>query len=159
MNAEQDLYWMQYALRVAEKAKELDEIPVGAVLVKNNELIAEGFNRSIVDHNPCAHAEIMCLQQAGQSLQNYRMLDTTIYVTLEPCLMCASALVHARVQRLVFGASDLKTGACGSVMNLLEHEKINHRIEVVGGVMEDECRIQLQSFFKTLRKRHQKKKV
>ena len=157
MTTEDDIYWMQQALTIAQKARELDEIPVGAILVKDNQVVASGYNRSITDHNPAAHAEIMCLQQAGEALQNYRMLDATMYVTLEPCPMCATALVHARIKRVVFGAFDLKTGACGSAMNLLEHESMNHQVDVTAGVLEDECRKDLQLFFKELRQRKKSK--
>ena len=105
-----DEFWMQQALELALKAQEIGEIPVGALLVKDNQLIASGWNRSIIDHNPTAHAEIIALQQAGQALSNYRLLDTTLYVTLEPCIMCAGAIIHSRIGRVVYGAKDFKTG-------------------------------------------------
>ncbi|WP_281241952.1 tRNA adenosine(34) deaminase TadA [Ferrimonas sediminum] len=152
---EQDQYWMQQAMELAAKAEALGEVPVGAVLVKAGVKIAEGYNRSITDHDPSAHAEMQCLRQAGVALQNYRQLDTTLYVTLEPCPMCAGALVHARVGRVVFGASDPKTGAAGSVMDLLQHPAMNHQAEVVGGVLAEPCATQLSNFFK--RRRAEKK--
>ncbi|NVK24064.1 MAG: tRNA adenosine(34) deaminase TadA [Gammaproteobacteria bacterium] len=150
-----DVKWMLYAKELGLKAESQNEIPVGAVLVKNNEVIGEGWNQSITLNDPTAHAEVMALRDAGQRVGNYRLIDSTLYVTLEPCSMCASALVHARVKRVVFGASDAKTGAAGSIMNLLQHEKLNHQIEVTKGVLADECGAQLSNFFK--RRRAEKK--
>lgn len=138
-------------MALAEQAQALGEVPVGAVLVKDDQCIATGINRSIVDHNATGHAEIQCLQQAGQALQNYRLIDTTLYVTLEPCPMCAGAIVHARVGRVVFGAYDQKTGAAGSVMDLLSDTRLNHQPQVDGGVLEAECGEQLSNFFKMRR--------
>ncbi|MGB0894474.1 MAG: tRNA adenosine(34) deaminase TadA [Parashewanella sp.] len=149
---EQDRKWMQLAMKLAEQAEALGEVPVGAVLVKNDEIVATGYNLSIADHNPCGHAEIRCLQQAGQQLENYRLIDTTLYVTLEPCSMCAGAIVHARVGRVVFGAKDQKTGAAGTVLNVLHHSSANHRVELTSGVLEQECGRQLSDFFKRRRK-------
>ncbi len=147
--------WMRYAIALAEKAASEDEVPVGAVIVKDNQLVSEGWNQPIQSHDPSAHAEIMAIRNAGQALSNYRLIDTTLYVTLEPCSMCVGAMIHARVKRIVFGAYDLKTGAAGSALNLVGDAVHNHKIEVVGGVMEDECRQVLQAFFK--RKRELKK--
>ncbi|TKB54684.1 tRNA adenosine(34) deaminase TadA [Ferrimonas aestuarii] len=152
---EQHQKWMRYAMKLAQQAEAIGEIPVGAVLVKGDQVVAEGFNRSIIDHDPSAHAEMQCLRSAGQVLENYRQLDTTLYVTLEPCPMCAGALVHARVGTVVFGASDLKTGAGGSVMNLLQHSALNHQVEIISGVLADECSEQLSAFFR--RRRAEKK--
>ena len=146
-----DEYWMQQALDLARKAAEADEVPVGAVLVKDNQLIAEGWNHPIQLHDPSAHAEMIALRQAGIALNNYRLLDTTLYVTLEPCVMCVGAMIHARVGRVVFGAYDAKTGAAGSMFDLLQSEKHNHRIDVTGGVLEEQCRDVLQAFFKRKR--------
>ena len=146
---------MQHAIRLAEKAADEDEVPVGAVLVKDDQLIAEGWNQPIQLHDPSAHAEMMAMREAGKKLSNYRLIDATLYVTLEPCCMCVGAMIHARIKRLVFGTSDLKTGATGSVINLIHDPVHNHKIEVVAGVMEDECRQILQTFFK--RKRLMKK--
>jgi len=144
--------WMQYALQLADRAEQLGEIPVGAVLVKNNQIISEGWNLSIINHDACAHAEIVAIRKAGENLQNYRLVDCTLYVTLEPCPMCAGALVHSRIKRLVYGAGDYKTGAAGSVFNLVCNEQLNHQIEVTSGVREEECANKVSSFFKRRRK-------
>ncbi|RDH84765.1 MAG: tRNA adenosine(34) deaminase TadA [endosymbiont of Galathealinum brachiosum] len=150
-------YWMQQAIQLARKAADEDEVPVGAIIVKNDQLIAEGWNQPIQSHDPSAHAELMAIRNAGQVLNNYRLIDTTMYVTLEPCSMCVGAMIHARVKQLVFGASDLKTGATGSAINLIHDPIHNHKIEVTGGVMEDECREVLQYFFKQKRERNKNK--
>ena len=155
---QQDEFWMERAIQLAAKAESLGEVPVGAVLVLDKMLIAEGWNRSILNHDPCAHAEIMALQQAGEKLQNYRLLDTTLYVTLEPCPMCAGAMVHARVKRLVFGAYDPKTGAAGSVFDLTQTSQLNHQLEVLGGVKQSACSQQLSNFFKKRRQYHKQQK-
>ncbi len=150
-----DEHWMRWAVALAQKAAAEDEVPVGAVIVKDNQLISEGWNQPIQSHDPSAHAEIMVIRRAGQVLNNYRLTDTTLYVTLEPCSMCVGAMIHARIKRIVFGAYDLKTGAAGSALNLIGDVVHNHKIEVMGGVFEDECRQILQAFFK--RKRELKK--
>ncbi|NOI81352.1 tRNA adenosine(34) deaminase TadA [Vibrio tubiashii] len=150
--SEQDHHFMRLALKLAERAEAEGEVPVGAVLVKEGEVIAEGWNQSIGEHDATAHAEMQTLRKAGQALQNYRLLDTTLYVTLEPCPMCAGALLHSRVKRIVFGARDLKAGAAGSVLNLFEHQAAYHYADVEYGLLEDECRIQLQTFFRRRRK-------
>ena len=124
-----DEYWMRRALEFARKAAEADEVPVGAVIVKDNHLIAEGWNHPIQLHDPSAHAEMIALRRAGEVLNNYRLLDTTLYVTLEPCVMCVGAMIHARVKRVVYGARDTKTGAAGSMFDLLQSEKHNHKID------------------------------
>lgn len=147
-------HWMQHAIQLAKKAAAEDEVPVGAILVKDNQLIAEGWNQPIQSHDPSAHAEMMAIRNAGQVLNNYRLIDTTMYVTLEPCSMCVGAMIHARVKHLVFGASDLKTGATGSAINLIHDPIHNHKIEVTGGVMEEECREVLQAFFKHKRQKN-----
>ena len=144
-------YWMQRAFELAEKAKEQDEVPVGAVIVHENEIIGEGWNQPIFSNDPSAHAEIVALRQAGQTLNNYRLPDATMYVTLEPCAMCAGALVHARLAKLIYAADDPKTGACGSVFNLLQTNELNHKVEIEKGVMEDESRSLIQGFFKEKR--------
>ncbi len=149
MQRDQD--WMQYALTLADKAWQLGEIPVGAVVVCDDKLVAEGWNVSIKNHDPSAHAEMQAVRAAGEKIQNYRMLDCTLYVTLEPCAMCAGLLVHARFKRVVYGASDLKTGAAGSVMDILNHPNLNHQPEVVGGVLEQQCSEKLSAFFKQRR--------
>ncbi|QPE16285.1 tRNA adenosine(34) deaminase TadA [Providencia rettgeri] len=153
-----DEYWMQQAIELALKAQDLGEIPVGAVLVKDNCLIASGWNRSIIDHNPTAHAEIIALQHAGQALSNYRLLDTTLYVTLEPCIMCAGAMIHSRISRVVYGAKDFKTGACGSYLNIMGQAGLNHYVDVTGGVLEKECSSMLSAFFKLRRAQKKEQK-
>ena len=144
---------MQRALALAERAEhEDDEIPVGALLVSaEGEVIGEGWNRNITDRDPSAHAEIVAMRQAGTRLGNHRMLGSTLYVTLEPCAMCAMAMVHARVARVVFGASDPKTGAAGSVFDLLADPRHNHRIEVQGGVLGEEAGARLTAYFRRKR--------
>jgi len=154
----QDELFMRRAMVLAEQAEAEGEVPVGAVLVKDGEIIAEGWNRSIGTHDATAHAEIQTLRKAGQKLENYRLLDTTLYVTLEPCPMCAGALLHSRVKRVVFGAPDLKAGAAGTVLNLFESQAAYHYALVEKGLLEDECRTQLQAFFKRRRKEIKAKK-
>ena len=148
----QDEVWMLHAQRLADRAEAQGEVPVGAVLVKDNKLIAEGWNQPISHHDPSAHAEIMALRAAGKILENYRLPDTTLYVTLEPCTMCAGAMIHARVGRVVFGAFDPKTGAAGSVYNTLQDEKNLHKLAVQGGVLAEQCSEQLRAFFRRRRK-------
>ncbi|GAK86923.1 tRNA-specific adenosine-34 deaminase [Vibrio ponticus] len=147
-----DEQFMRRAMTLAAQAEQEGEVPVGAVLVKDGEVIAEGWNQSIGRHDATAHAEVQALRKAGQLLENYRLLDTTLYVTLEPCPMCAGALLHSRVKRIVFGAPDLKAGAAGTVLNLFEHQAAYHYATIERGLLEDECREQLQAFFKRRRK-------
>ena len=149
-----DIHWMRHALALAERARsEHDEIPVGAVLLgPDGALIGEGFNRNIIDHDPSAHAEIMALRAGGQVLGNHRLIDCTLYVTLEPCAMCAMALVHARIARVVFGAADPKTGAAGGVFDLLQDPRHNHRVDVRGGVLAEIAGPMLTAYFRA--KRH-----
>ncbi len=142
---------MQLALIQAQLAWDLGEVPVGAVLVKDGEVISVGYNHPIGKHDPTAHAEIMALRAGAQILGNYRLPGCELYVTLEPCVMCAGAMMHARLARVIFGASDLKTGACGSVLNLFEQEKLNHHTSVTGGVMADNCSNLLKDFFASRR--------
>ena len=149
---EEDIMWMRHALALADKAESIGEVPVGACVVLNGELIGEGFNTPITDNDPSAHAELRAVKEAAAAVQNYRLIDATLYVTLEPCSMCAGMLVHARVKRVVFGAKDAKTGAAGSVMNLLQHPALNHQLEVVSGVLADECANKLSDFFRKRRK-------
>ena len=148
-----DEHWMRRALTLAERAqREFDEIPVGAVLVgADGQLLGEGWNRNIAEHDPSAHAEIVALRQAGRALGNHRLVGSTLYVSLEPCAMCAMALVHARVARLVFAAADPKTGACGSVFDLVADPRHNHRVEVVGGVLAEEAGRRLSNYFRAKR--------
>jgi tRNA(adenine34) deaminase len=143
---------MRRALELAQCAAAAGEVPVGAVLVKDGEPVGQGWNRPIADHDPSAHAEIVALRQAGWRLGNYRLPGTTLYVSLEPCVMCAGALVHARVARVVYGAADPKGGACGSVFDLLPSDaRFNHRVECTGGVMADACGDLLRTFFRERR--------
>ena len=156
---DQDVFWIEYAQTLAAKAEAIGEVPVGAVVVKNNQWVAEGWNQSIQNHDPTAHAEIIALKSAGQALDNYRLLDTTLYVTLEPCPMCAGAMVHARVKRLVFGAFDEKTGAAGSILDIADSELLNHQLEITGGVNQLACSTQISHFFKKRRQFHKQKKA
>lgn len=149
-----DLFWMQRACELAQRAAAEGEVPVGAVLIRNDEVLAEGWNRPINANDPTSHAEINVLRTAAAKIGNYRLLDTTLYVTLEPCVMCAGALIHARVARVVYGAIEPKTGADVSVFNLLSDTRHNHRLDVVGGVMADECSALLQNFFAERRKKN-----
>lgn len=149
---ENDAMWMKHALTLADKAESMGEVPVGACVVLNDELIGEGFNTPITDSDPSAHAELRAVKEAASKIQNYRLVDATLYVTLEPCSMCAGMLVHARVKRVVFGAKDAKTGAAGSVMNLLQHPALNHQVEITPGILRDECAAKLSNFFKKRRK-------
>ncbi len=149
-------YWMEQALKLADQAESLGEVPVGAILVKDNQVIGQGFNQPIANHDPSAHAEIIALRQAGQSLQNYRLVDTTLYVTLEPCAMCAMAMVHARVKTLVFAAFEPRTGAAGSLYQLLQHSGHNHQIEIISGIMQEESSQRLKRFFRSRREKNKK---
>ena len=138
---------MRLALAAAKQASDEGEVPVGAVLVRDGEVIATGFNRPIGQHDPSAHAEIAALRLGATALANYRMPGCTLYVTLEPCAMCAGAMMHARLARVVYGAVDPKTGACGSVVNLFAEEKLNHHTSVTAGVLALECSTMLSAFF------------
>jgi tRNA(adenine34) deaminase len=142
-----DLHFMARALELAHGAQAAGEVPVGAVIVKAGHIIGEGANQPIRTHDPTAHAEIVALRAAAQTLGSYRLLDTTLYVTLEPCPMCAGAMVHARVKRLVFATTDLRAGAAGTVFNIVQHPALNHRLECVGGVLAEPCRELLRGFF------------
>ena len=139
---------MAQALQLAERARDMDEVPVGAVITLDGELIARGFNQPIKLLDCTAHAEIIALRQASLQIHNYRLLNTTVYTTLEPCPMCAGALVHARVSRLVIATADKRSGACGSVFNLIDGTKLNHGIEVEFGLYQDEASLMLKDFFK-----------
>lgn len=151
-----DLAWMHRALALADRAeREDDEIPVGAILIgADGELLAEGWNRNITEHDPTAHAEIVAMRQAGRRLGNHRLLGSTLYVTLEPCAMCAMAMVHARVARVVFAANDPKTGACGSVFDLLADPRHNHRVATRGGLLAAESGQRLTDYFRKKRQRN-----
>jgi tRNA(adenine34) deaminase len=147
----EDRQFMAKALELAEQAAAAGEVPVGAVLVLAGEVIAKASNAPIAGHDPTGHAEVLALRKAGEELDNYRLPNTTLYVTLEPCAMCAGALVHARVERLVFGAPDPQRGAAGSALDLLNHAAMNHRVTVLGGVMAEECGGLLRDFFQARR--------
>ena len=146
-----DERWMRRALEMARQAEQVGEVPVGAVLVKDDQLIAEGYNQPISSHDPSAHAEIITLRKAGLGQNNYRLPGTTLYVTLEPCPMCAGAMIHARIERLVFAASDPRTGAAGSVFELINDPRHNHTINVESGLLRDESSELLRTFFKARR--------
>jgi tRNA(Arg) A34 adenosine deaminase TadA len=150
-----DVHWMRHALELARKAeREDDEVPVGAVIVAaDGTLLAEAGNRNITEHDPSAHAEIVAMRTAGQALGNHRLIGATLYVTLEPCAMCAMAMVHARLARVVYAASDPKTGAAGSVFDLLADPRHNHRIAVQGGVLADEAAAMLTAYFRAKRRK------
>ena len=157
VRSEFDEKMMRYALTLADKAEALGEIPVGAVLVdESGNIIGEGWNLSIVQSDPTAHAEIIALRDGAKHLQNYRLLNTTLYVTLEPCTMCAGAILHSRIKRLVFGASDYKTGAVGSRFHFFDDYKMNHTLEITSGVLAEECSQKLSAFFQ---KRREEKKI
>ena len=153
-----DLSFLHAAIAEARAAEASGEVPIGAVIVHQGEIIAHGQNRVLRDHDPTAHAEIVALRQAGRALENYRLVDKddgdrgcTLYVTLEPCAMCAGATLHARIARLVYAAPDPKAGACGSVLSVMNHPQLNHRVEVVAGLLADECGALLTSFFRARR--------
>jgi tRNA(adenine34) deaminase len=151
MTSSQDESFMRLALEQAKKAAGAGEVPVGAVLVQDNQVIGSGFNQPIMLNDPSAHAEMMAIRNAAQTLKNYRIPESTLYVTLEPCAMCCGMMLHARVKRVVFGAPDPKTGMAGSVTNLFALKEINHQTKVEGGVLADECGELLREFFKQRR--------
>lgn len=154
-----DKQFMTRAFELAQQAESFDEIPVGAVIVHQGKIVGEGFNQSIMLNDPSSHAEMNAIRQAGAQLNNYRLLDCTLYVTLEPCPMCAGLLVHSRIKRLVFASPDLKTGAAGSALNLVDNQQLNHQIEVDSGIMQQECSQLLSNFFKRRRAEKKAKKV
>ena len=146
-----DIDFMQQAIALAMQAASHQEVPVGAVVVKDGVIIGRGSNAPIGTHDPSAHAEILALRDAAKNIGNYRLVDCTLFVTLEPCAMCAGAIQHARIARLVYGAADPKTGACGSVVNLMDEPKLNHHTEVTSGVLAKDCGHMLSTFFKARR--------
>ncbi|WP_433857804.1 tRNA adenosine(34) deaminase TadA [Alkalimarinus sediminis] len=152
----EDERWMHYALKLAQKAYEQGEVPVGAVIVRDGKVIGEGWNRPITEHDPTAHAEIVALRDAGVREQNYRLSGSVLYVTIEPCTMCVGAIIHGRVDRVVFGATEPKAGAVVSQNNLLSHHSVNTRVSHLGGVCEEECRSLISEFF--AQRRAQKKR-
>ena len=143
--------WMREALRLGGEADAAGEVPVGAVVVRDGKVIGRGYNRPVASHDPSAHAEILALREAAAHEGNYRLTGCQLYVTLEPCVMCAGAIMHARIGRLVYGATDPKTGACGSVVNLFAETRLNHHATVTAGVLARECASQLQAFFQKRR--------
>jgi tRNA(adenine34) deaminase len=151
-SAEADATWMRHALKLARRAQDLGEVPVGALLVDaQGEVVAEGWNQPIASHDPSAHAEMVALREAARALRNYRLGGLTLYVTLEPCVMCAGAIIHARLARVVFGASDPKAGAVNSVYDVISNPKLNHRLAWTGRVLEAECGALLTAFFASRR--------
>ena len=146
-------FYMREALTQAQKALELGEVPIGAVLVKEHNIIARDFNYRENSNDPTAHAELRVIRKGAKLQGNWRLPDCTLYVTLEPCPMCAGAILNSRIKRLVFGAFDPKGGAAGTIINLLEDARFNHRVEIISGVLEEDCKEILQSFFKNLRKK------
>lgn len=159
MVSDEDQKWMRYALALAVKAADAGEVPVGAVVVCDNRAIGEGWNHPIAAHDPTAHAEIMALRAAAREQKNYRVVDSTLYVTLEPCTMCVGAIVHARVSRVVFGAKEPKAGAVVSQNNLFDHPAMNARVLYEGGVLEAECSTMLSEFFKLRRQQKREEKA
>lgn len=147
-----DEEWMRHAIRLAQRAEQQGEVPVGALLVYKDHCIAEGWNQPIQSHDPTAHAEILAIRKAGQALQNYRLIETTLFVSLEPCVMCMGAIAHARIKRLVFGAFDPKRGAVCHALQLSDAPFLNHRVNWTGGVMEQACSGLMTDFFKAKRK-------
>jgi tRNA(adenine34) deaminase len=146
-----DEFWMEEALREGQRAEASGEVPVGAVVVLKNRIVGRGSNRPVSAHDPTAHAEIIALRQAGENMSNYRLGDCDLYVTMEPCAMCAGAIVHARIRRLVYGATDPKSGAVESVMQVLDNSALNHRVQVKKGVLAGRCMDQVQAFFRSRR--------
>ena len=151
MTGGSDVYWMRHALALAARAEAEGEVPVGAVVVRGDELLGEGWNRPVALKDPTAHAEVLALREAAQKAGDYRLGGATLYVTLEPCPMCAAAIAHARVARVVFGAWDPRQGAAGSVFNLVTARELNHRVDAFGGVLSEECGAVLKRFFATRR--------
>ncbi|MBS4026559.1 MAG: tRNA adenosine(34) deaminase TadA [Clostridia bacterium] len=144
-------YYMEAALAEAEKARIIGEVPVGAVIVLGDSIIARAYNQKEILQDPTAHAEMLAIREATKNIKAWRLTGATLYVTLEPCCMCAGAIIHARIDTVVFGASDLKGGACGTCFNLLQESLLNHQVEVIAGVMEEECKQILKGFFRQLR--------
>lgn len=151
-----DYYWMGRALERARNAAAAGEVPVGAILVRDDERLGEGWNQSIGACDPTAHAEIMAMRAAAMRIGNYRLINSTLYATLEPCPMCAGAMIHARIARLVFGAADPRAGAAGTVCNLLQTDFLNHRVDIMGGVLAKECGTVLREFFRVRREKTEK---
>ena len=149
----EDLKFMKLALELAKKAELKNEVPVGALIVQDGKIIGRGMNTSISDYDPTSHAEINAIREAAKAIKNYRLKDCTIYVTLEPCAMCVGAIQHARIEKIIYGARDPKTGACGSMIDLISVKEINHHAEALGGILEKECGQILKDFFLSKRKK------
>ena len=147
-----DEQYLRLATAEARLAEDAGEVPVGAVIVRNGQVLATGRNRVIADSDPTAHSEIVAMRAAGRALSNYRLVDCDLYVTLEPCAMCASAILHSRIRRLINATPDPKAGACGSVLSVLNHPQLNHKVDVTSGVLADECSAMLTEFFRARRK-------
>ena len=158
-DASVDAGFMRLAIAQAHKALALGEVPVGSVVVKDGVVVGEGYNQPIANHDPTAHAEVIAMRAAASAIGNYRLPDCTLYVTLEPCVMCSGAMMHARFSRIVFGAPDLKTGACGSVVNLFDDTRLNHHAKVQGGILGQECVQLLKDFFAQRRAQAKQKKL
>lgn len=148
---ETDEHWMQAALAEARRARDAGEVPVGAVVVANGEIVGRGYNQPISSHDPTAHAEVMALRDAAGRLANYRLPGATLYVTMEPCVMCAGAILHARIARVVYGAREYKTGAHGSIVDIFAEPRLNHHCEISGGVLADACAALISGFFESRR--------
>lgn len=159
MFSDQDEWWMKEAIAEAKKAEQLGEVPIGAIVVKEGVIIGRGHNLRETQHNPIAHAEIMAIQQASKALDAWRLLDCTLYVTLEPCPMCAGAIVQSRIKRVVYGTADPKAGCAGTLMNLLQEPRFNHETELTGNVLQQECAALLTNFFRALREQRKKSVV
>ena len=150
--SDKDQYWMKHAIKLADKAQVQGEVPVGAVIVSDdNQILGEGYNQSVTEHDATAHAEVRAIKAAGASNQNYRLSGSTLYVTLEPCMMCVGAIIHARIKRLVYGAPDLKSGAVHSQDSLLDVRYVNHKVQVDFGLFGDDITLKLKGFFKSRR--------
>lgn len=150
---DRDIQFMRLAFEMAEQAQVIGEVPVGAIIVQNEVVVGRGFNQSITTDDPTAHAEVMAIRDAGQHFKNYRLPNCTIFVTLEPCMMCVGALIHARIVRLVYAAADPKTGACGSIINLPAEVRLNHHMSVTGGLLAEDSGLMLKQFFIERRKK------
>lgn len=150
---EEHTLWMQKAIEEAQKAEELAEVPIGAIIVRDGEIVGRGYNLRETTHDPTAHAEMIAIKQASEALGAWRLLNCTLYVTLEPCPMCAGAIVQSRIPLVVYGTRDPKAGCAGTLMNLLQEERFNHRTEVIEGVLQEECSSMLTNFFRKLRKK------
>ncbi len=146
-----DAYWMRRALELAREARDAGEVPVGAVVVAGGQVVGQGYNQPISSHDPTAHAEVVALRDAAGRLANYRLPGATLYVTMEPCVMCAGAILHARLTRVVYGAREYKTGAHGSIVDVFAEPRLNHHCEIVGGILADECAALISGFFESRR--------